>query len=684
MAIDFENLNRPDFAGPPVTVEIPEQARDRADQVRDAVTSPSVGNTPEVPGVPGGVETPPGLEDGIPGVGGGRPDSPGNSENAPGRAIDRLTPPGIERALDTPAVAQSKVIGATEECVESVADSGSQAGCTPARYVITFKTGADLEVENEGLEDVAEDRIDGIIPGTVATLTAEELAAVASFSTVQTVERDFPITLARTVDSWGIDRLDSSAGLDGEFANPYDSSAAVVYVVDTGIYSAHSEFQDRVLPGFSSIADGRGVEDCNGHGTHVAGTVAGSAYGVANRASIVPVRVLDCGGGGTLSTVLSGLNWIANNAPSDAPVVVNMSLGGQASPTLDAATQNLINQGMEVVVAAGNASQDACNFSPARVADAITVAASTIDDAFAGYSNFGTCVDIIAPGSGIKSAYIGTPSTFRTLNGTSMAAPHVAGLVASALSAGVTNSGSAYLSNYAISGAITGAGSTPNLLAFVQTGAPGESPSENVVEVSAPDAPSRISASVSDGKATISWSIASVGSSPITSQIVKIYAFGELITDINVNGDARSVIFGDLNPDLGYSATVTAVNSVGESPESVQSRTFRLSESVREVRPSEGEFFAWTKQINSNQVKFYAKYPQPGQKIQFMFQNSSGNYVEYAWLRIEEDDLTSKGAYQNLQNDIYFVRTLDLGPGKNRLRILVDGELFRRTFTYSR
>lgn len=706
--------------GPPVNIELPDNAKDRANEIKDSITTPGsesvespgageapsapgnsgdnpAGTTPEIPGsgaVPEiGEDTPgspPGLggdtPGGPPGLEAGRPESPGNSGNTPAaaNALDRLTPPGFERVLDTPAAAKNKVIGATAECVEGVEDETQRASCTPARYVITYRTGANLEVENEGLGEIAEERIDGVIPGTVATLSAEELAAVAQFSTVASVERDFPITLNRTVDSWGLDRIDQESGLDGEFINPYDSSGATIFIIDTGIATENVEFADRILEGFSSIEDGRGVEDCNGHGTHVAGTAAGANYGVASNASIVPVRVLDCVGGGTLSTVLSGLNWVANNAPSDSPVVVNMSLGGQASPTLDNATQNLINKGMEVVVAAGNSGADACNFSPARVNDAITVAASTINDELAGYSNFGSCVDVIAPGSGIKSAHIGSETATRTLNGTSMAAPHVAGLVASILASGVSSSAENYLLSNSLSDAISNTNGTPNLLAFVANENGEQALAPEIPENSPPSSPSKLSASVKDGQAVISWEIANEGSSAISSQTLKIFSFGELVTQQELAAEVRSISFGDLNPDIGYSATVTATNSFGSSPESVQSRTFRLGEQRSEVRPSDGEFFTWTKRINSTQVKFYAKYPQPGEKIQFMFQNSAGNYEEYDWLRVEDEDLSAKGSYQGLQNDFYFVRTFDLIPGKNRLRILVDGELFRRTFTYAR
>lgn len=694
------STNGQNLSSPPVNIELPDQAKDRANEIKDSITvpdsesveSPEAGENPakpddttEVPESGTIPEIGEGAPDDTPGLEQGRPESPGNSGNTPAEdVLDRLTPPGIERALDTPAAARSKVIGATAECTAGVEDEASRASCTPARYIITYQTGADLEIENEGLGEIAEERIDGVIPGTVATLSAEELAAVAQFSTVSSIEQDFPITLNKTVDAWGLDRIDQTSGLNGEFINPYDSSGATIFVIDTGIATEHVEFADRVVQGYSSIDDGLGVEDCNGHGTHVAATAAGANYGVASNASIVPVRVLDCVGGGTLSTVISGLNWVANNAPSDTPVVVNMSLGGQASPTLDSATQSLINKGMEVIVAAGNASGDACNFSPARVPEAITVAASTIDDDFAGYSNFGSCVDLIAPGSGIKSAYIGSDSATRTLNGTSMAAPHVAGLLASVLASGISDSADSYVTANSINGAISNTNGTPNLLAFLATENGEQTLAPETPESSPPSSPSKLSASVTDSQAIISWTVANEGSSALTGQTVKIYSFGELVTQVEIAPEVRSVSFSDLNPDIGYSATVIATNNFGSSAESVQSRTFRLNEQSNEVRPSDGEFFAWTKRINSTQVKFYAKYPQPGEKIQFMFQNSAGNYVEYDWLRIEDEDLSARGSYQGLQNDFYFVRTFDLNPGKNRLRILVDGELFRRTFTYAR
>ncbi len=177
------------------------------------------------------------------------------------------------------------------------------------------------------------------------------------------------------------------------------------------------------------MLDGRGSADCNGHGTHVAGIMGGKTFGVAKKSTLVPVRVLDCSGSGSYSSVIAGLDWIAANHRLGDAAVVNMSLGGPASSTLDGAIRNLITKGVSVVVAAGNLSADACNYSPARVLDAITVGATTASDVRASYSNYGSCLDLFAPGSSITSTWLGATGT-NTISGTSMASPHVAGVVA--------------------------------------------------------------------------------------------------------------------------------------------------------------------------------------------------------------------------------------------------------------
>ena len=198
------------------------------------------------------------------------------------------------------------------------------------------------------------------------------------------------------------------------------------YIIDTGILRTHTQFGGRALAGFDAFG-GNGT-DCNGHGTHVAGTVGGSTYGVAKGVRLFAVRVLSCSGSGSNSGVIAGVNWVTANH-SD-PAVANMSLGGGASTALDTAVRNSIAAGVTYAIAAGNSNQNAANSSPARVSQAITVGATTSTDARSSFSNFGSVVDIFAPGSSIRSAWITSTSATASLSGTSMAAPHVAGVAA--------------------------------------------------------------------------------------------------------------------------------------------------------------------------------------------------------------------------------------------------------------
>lgn len=288
---------------------------------------------------------------------------------------------------------------------------------------------------------------------------------------------------AKATSSWGLDRIDQrGATLDGSFTPSGTGAGVHAYVIDTGILASHNEFRGRIGNGYDSIDGDTDPADCNGHGTHVAGTVAGSTYGVARSATIHAVRVLGCDGRSSSRSVYQGMNWVASNAMK--PAVVNMSLGGPGNNSDDAGVRAMVAAGLTVVVAAGNESTDACRVSPSREPVAITVASSTKGDGWSSFSNYGRCVDIIAPGSQIVSANHRSPSATNSLSGTSMASPHVAG--AAALYLGKNPSATPQQVTSAILGAASnvsvGRNGTPNKMLYVKFDGQDANPQPNPVQ----------------------------------------------------------------------------------------------------------------------------------------------------------------------------------------------------------
>lgn len=308
-----------------------------------------------------------------------------------------------------------------------------------------------------------------VLKGGVFEMTEKDAHRLAQDSRVAFVEPDqyVSINASQSNATWGIDRVDQrNLPLNGTYNYSGTASNVNAYIIDTGILNSHSEFGGRAVNGYDFIDNDGSSNDCNGHGTHVAGTVGGNLYGVAKGVKLIGVKVLGCDGGGSNSSVINGMDWVANN--HQKPAVANMSLGGGASSAVDQAVQRMVNAGVTVVAAAGNDNGNACSYSPARAANAITVGSTTKSDARSNFSNYGSCLDIYAPGSNIKSAW--SNGGTNTISGTSMAAPHVAGIAALYLSGNPSASPAqvtqAVLNNATPNKVSDAKSGSPNLLAY--------------------------------------------------------------------------------------------------------------------------------------------------------------------------------------------------------------------------
>lgn len=377
-------------------------------------------------------------------------------------------------------IALSHLTYAAPATTNSVLSSSEAKGIIKNQYIVILNK--DVGSSNEFAQGIAKQHggkvlqtYDAVLKGFAIYLPdvagTAFVEAMKKNPKVVSVENDTIMKVDATTQSnpdWGLDRIDQkNLPLDSAYSYLQTGSGTTAYIVDTGILSTHQQFSGRVLSGYTAISDGNGTSDCHGHGTHVAGTVGGSTYGVAKNVSLVPIRILGCDGSGASSNVIAGLDWILKNGKK--PAVVNMSLGGEANASLDSAVENLFNNGYVMVVAAGNSNTDACSSSPARVSKAITVAATDSTDTWASYSNYGSCVDIFAPGSQINSSWIGSNTATKVLNGTSMATPHVAGVVAEMLQSTPTATPqtiSTNLLNQASSNVVKNPSGSPNRLLY--------------------------------------------------------------------------------------------------------------------------------------------------------------------------------------------------------------------------
>ena len=341
----------------------------------------------------------------------------------------------------------------------SIGETAS-AGIIPGRFIITLREGASpAAVANaHGVKpDYVYSHVLNGFAGAMSDMARDGLLRDARVLRVEPDGVARAIAVTQTNATWGLDRIDAQSGLDGKYTYDADGAGVTVYIIDTGIRYTHDEFDgarlDRAVFGYDAFTDGKKGDDCNGHGTHVAGTVGGTVYGVAKNVDLVAVRVLDCSGSGTWSGVVAGIDWVTadvKNAHADAspqvggkPAVANMSLGGGASSTVDEAVQKMIAAGVATAVAAGNGNQggkeqDACGYSPARVPEAMTIGATDKTDTKTSWSNYGSCVDWFAPGSGITSAWIDSNTATKSISGTSMASPHTAGVAALFLQSNAT------------------------------------------------------------------------------------------------------------------------------------------------------------------------------------------------------------------------------------------------------
>jgi subtilisin family serine protease len=450
-----------------------------------------------------------------------------------------------------------------------------EKGATAKTYIIKTKSMASaggvantLEAAGGEVKNVYK----RVYPGFSAKLTAVQVQALKANPRVVSVVADQAVhsTVTQSDPTWGLDRVDQrpTAG-DGTYSFDTTGSGATAYIVDTGIRFSHQQFGGRAASGFDFVDDDTDASDCNGHGTHVSGTVGGSTYGVAKGVNLVGVRVLDCEGSGTAEGVIAGIDWVV--AHHTGPSVLSMSLAGSAFTPLDAAVQAATAAGVTVVVAAGNEDEDACDLSPARAPSAITVGATDVTDTRAPFSNWGNCVDVFAPGVAVRSSWATADDATNTISGTSMATPHVSGIVAryqQAHPAAAPATVTAALLASATPGTVVDRKGSPNLLAYAAPPVP--LPGRTVIQRAAGGSATDAAVSV-----TGRWAKPKTGGPVANYVVTAIRKSNGATKTVTVSAAARSKKISGLKKGATYVVRVYAKNPAGKGALSKTSNTVK-------------------------------------------------------------------------------------------------------------